>query len=162
MPHSFSYTGPSAAPGSPGGGTSTLQFSSQLLAEGTDYGFDVLVFPDLDASFSLVNDSRVLGEALARRLLTPRGRLDFHPNYGLDIRDFLNDAVTQDSLFRLQAAAEAECEQDERVLDASVRATYDPDAEKLTLTISIDASSGPFKFVLAVTDLTAELLASQD
>lgn len=141
--------------------SSSVFVSTALARPLIDGGSDVLVFPGLDETFTLINDGRVLAEALARRLLTPRGTLPFHADYGFDLRNYVNESMTQDVLYRLKAAVERECELDERVLAASATVTYGYQTQALRVRVSVTTSNGPFKFVLNVTSLTAELLGEE-
>jgi phage baseplate assembly protein W len=127
----------------------------------TSLGSDVLVFPGLDETFTLVSDSRVLTEALARRLCTPRGTLPFHPDYGLDLRQYLNQSMTADALYRLKTAAERECEQDERVGSADAVVTYTPSSSSLKVSLTINTAAGPFRLVLSVTQVSVDLLSEE-
>jgi phage baseplate assembly protein W len=127
----------------------------------TDFGTDVLCFPGLDETFSLASGGRVVAEALARRLSTPRGSLPFHPDYGLDVRAWLNDAISQDLLYRLKASAERECEQDERVEAVEVAVTYVQATQALRLRVTATTAQGPFRFTLSVSQVSIDLLAEE-
>lgn len=154
--------GGGSVPATPSPAPSTTVFVANALARPLiDGGSDVLVFPGLDETFTLVNDGRVLAEALARRLTTPRGTLPFHADYGLDLRGYLNESMTQDVLYRLKAAVERECELDERVLTASATVSYAFGTQALGVRISVTTSNGPFKFVLNVTSLTVQMLGEE-
>lgn len=141
--------------------SSSVMVASSLAVPLADSGSDVLVFPGLDETFTLVKDGRVLAEALCRRLTTPRGTLPFHPDYGLDLRSFLNESMTQDLLYRLKAAVERECELDERVVTASAAITFTPATQALRVRLSVTTGSGPFRFVLNVTSLTVQMLGDE-
>jgi phage baseplate assembly protein W len=137
---------------------SSVQFQSTLGTSSIDYGSDVLTFPGVDPNLTLSKGGRVLAEALARRLCTPRGSLPFHEDYGLDLRSFLNEAVTSDSLYRLKSAVERECEADERVESASVSLDYNAQTRRLRVRIEATTAQGPFRLTLAVSQVTVELL----
>jgi hypothetical protein len=122
------------------------------------FGSDVSTFPDLDPAFGEMTGPRVVGEAVARRLSTPRGALRYSPSYGYDLRDLLNESVTQASLVAWQSAIQAECEQDERVLQASAALSYDSSTMSLTITVGLLTADGPFKLVLLVTAATLSIL----
>src|SRR5207253_1177574 len=79
-----------------------------------DFGADLSALPDLDIRWPLQDGRRNLAEAIARRLQTPRGGLFYAPDYGTDVRSWLNEVLTEDDLFRVKMAVEAECEKDER------------------------------------------------
>lgn len=55
-----------------------------------DYGTDLSCVVDLDAGLAEVTGNTLLAQALARRLITPRGGLLDDPNYGYDLTQFLN------------------------------------------------------------------------
>ena len=84
-------------------------------------------------------------EALGRRLITPRGGLWYAPNYGLDIRQFLNESIA-DGGYEMSALIEGELEGDERVLNATV--TVDVlTLESITFRASIETLQGPFELI---------------
>lgn len=132
--------------------------TSSLVPVQQNFGQDILVFNDVDSSFSPVSDGRVLGEALGKRFTTRRGTMPFHDDFGMDVRDWLNEAMTQDQLFRLKAAMEAEAVKDERVLGADIRLAFDSKQSSLTAKVEAQTSTGPYKLTLRVTDLTTELI----
>lgn len=144
---------PVPAPAAP-----TVRFESSL-STSSDYGTDVLVFPGMDPDLNLSSGGRVLAEAIARRLTTPRGSLPFHEEYGLDVRSYLNETMTSDALYRLKTAIERECEADERVESASVALTFTPAAHRLAVRIELVTAQGPFRFTLSVSQVTVELLS---
>ncbi len=142
-----------------GGPDSTPSRSSTIISSpsGVDFGVDVSTFPVVDTTFSQIRGFRVLAEALARRLLTRRGLLSFHRDYGRDIRDYINEAMDDTSLGRCKEEAANELRQDERVVDADVLATFSPSTGVLMLTCKVDTAQGPFSFVLALSKLDAQL-----
>ncbi|MET0403045.1 MAG: hypothetical protein ABW123_11610 [Cystobacter sp.] len=127
-----------------------------------DFGADISTFPDLDASLALSMSTssvrKMVGEALCRRFCTARGALWAHPDYGEDLRAFLNEVITDEALHRCASAAELEAEQDERILSASAVVTYDAANEKLSLALEVETDVGPFEYLLAVDELTVTLI----
>ena len=107
----------------------------------------------------IVTGPRVLAEAIARRLSTPRGGLFYDPTYGLDVRAWLNESLTPQRLFALRHAVEAEVEKDERVLSCSADLTFIAATKSLRLTLSIQTQDGPFALVLGVISLTVSILS---
>jgi hypothetical protein len=138
-----------------------LQFRAELPQNPIDYGLDILVFTDLDDSMTPVGDSRVLSEAIARRFLTPRGHLAFHPDYGLDLRGYLNDSIDDDFLLTLKADMEMEANQDERVESAKATVSYDEATKTLTAKVELESAVGPFSFTLEVSELTSRLTVDE-
>lgn len=114
----------------------------------TDFGSDVSTFPDLDASFALRTGPHVVGEAIARRLITPRGGLFYDPQYGFDTRLLLNDAIPASRLAVIASQIEAEARKDERVSACS--ATVSLVAGTLAIKVALTLATGPFSFVLTV------------
>lgn len=122
-----------------------------------DFGTDISTFPVPDTSFSTISGFRVLAEALARRLMTARGLLPFHPDYGVDLRSLLNESVTDDVLSQAKAAAVQELLQDERVQDVSGTLTFDASTSRLAFSFQVVTDAGPFSFVLALSQVRTEL-----
>lgn len=141
------------------GGVGASAVSGGVLAADLagEYGFDVLTIPDLDGTMTPRQDAVVVADAIARRLITPLGKLLDHPNYGFDLRDFLNDELDRTTLQTIRAGVEAQAEQDERVFNATAVVKFDPNTETLSVSMQCEGAEGPFNFVLAVTELTAQL-----
>lgn len=125
----------------------------------TDYGSDIVAIPDLDPTFSPVTGPRVVAQAIARRLSTPRGSLPFYPNYGIDVRDYLNERITVGSLAQIRRDVESECMADERVRSADVSAAHNTETGEMRLTVSGTTLDGPFSLVLGVSAVSVTLLS---
>jgi phage baseplate assembly protein W len=124
-----------------------------------DFGTDLNFIEDIPLNDQLCSGLRNLGNAMARRLITERGSLKYAPDYGTDVREFLNDGMTPPAIAALVAAVQQELESDERILRANVTATDQNLAtSSLTMTIQIDTEQGTFPLVLSVSDVTVELL----
>jgi phage baseplate assembly protein W len=121
-------------------------------------GVDISCYPDLDAGFSLVSGRTALGQALARRLETPRGGLFYDPDYGTDVREMVNDAATSAFAQQRQQQIEAEALKDERVGTATATVTYSPPTSTATIKLDVDTAAGPYTFILAVTGVSIALL----
>lgn len=124
----------------------------------TDYGTDISFYPDLDPSGALVSGNVALSQAIARRLTTPRGGLFYDSNYGTDVRAFVNEVVNVESLARMRSAIERECLQDERCQSCTATLVFNAQGQALTIHVAGETADGPFRFVLAVTALTVDLL----
>ena len=127
----------------------------------TDLGTDIATpdAADPDPYFAPVSGWRGLGQALARRLVTPRGSLLDDPSYGYDLRSRLNDSLTPADLAALGAVVKRELEADERVESAAPVVTLAGSA--LRVSARITTAAGPFRLVLAVGSVTAEILATE-
>jgi hypothetical protein len=147
---SFSYV--FSPPPMPTGGTPPyVNYSAdQLTVTQLDFGSDVLVFPDLDETLTLVHDKRVLVEALARRFVTERGQLPFHENYGFDLRRLLNAPIRTSELAAIKTGVEDQCEDDERVLAAECAPEFNAATKTLRIPVEVETADGPFAFVLSV------------
>lgn len=121
---------------------------------GTDYGSDIACSTDIEPSLSVVSGTTCLAQALTRRLQTPPGGLFYDPDYGTDLRAFLNGG--RDS-YAIEHAAEVECLKDERVQHVSASVAFEGDTARLSLFIV--GGDGPFVLVLAVSSMTVELLS---
>jgi phage baseplate assembly protein W len=121
-----------------------------------DFGIDLSALPDL--SFGLKSGRENLAEAIARRLITPLGSLFYDPNYGLDLRQYLNEALTDEVRYEIETLAATECEKDERVLAAEVKLIDTSTPRTLQLAISLETAEGPFRLILAINAVTVEVL----
>lgn len=122
-------------------------------------GTDVSTFVDgdLDPGLNLIRGPRVVGEALARRLLTPLGTLVGDETYGYDLRAHLDEDLDATDLRLIAGACRVQCEADERVQSVDIRVSLVD--ETLTAAVSFDLrAGGTFRFTLAVTAVTATFL----
>lgn len=132
--------------------TATWQTTS-----GINYGHDLFCVTDLDPGMIEVDGRVCLAQAIARRLMTPRGTLIDDANYGYDLTAFLNDDVDASTINRMQGQIVAECMKDERVVGATATVVYT--AQQLIVTISLTDGVGPFPLVLAVSAVTVQILS---
>lgn len=124
-----------------------------------DFGTDIACTTSIGSRFQLASGFINLANALVRRLITPRGTLDYAPDYGYDVRDWLNHDTGQASMFTLQAAIDAECQKDERVQSSSSTVVPTPSLGILAITISVITAAGPFKFVTNVSNANAVIVS---
>jgi phage baseplate assembly protein W len=125
----------------------------------SELGIDVGCVLDTDEAWSLVSGETNLAHALARRLSTPRGGLFYAPNYGLDLRSYLGADLTDTQLATLGPATAQECEKDERVQSCTVDLEFNFATETLSAKVMVTtATGGAFVFILAISDVTVELL----
>ncbi len=114
---------------------------------------------DIDPFFGLVSGLRGLAQALARRMVTPRGSLLDDDSYGYDLRSRLNDNLKPADLSALGTIVQRELEADERVESATISLSLAGDV--LRVVARIVASVGAFRLVLAVSAVTVEILAAE-
>ncbi len=121
-----------------------------------ELGLDLACVDDIDPGLSLSDGRQGLIEAIARRLITPRGGLFYDPTYGYDVRRFVG--ATGASAPAIAQGVANEALQDERILQA--RAAVTLGAEELTIRLSLQDAAGPFELTLAVSRVTVSLLRS--
>lgn len=127
-----------------------------------DYGLDLACVSDLDTTLTETapGGRRIVAEAVARRLQTPRGRLIGDPNYGFDLVGYCNDDLNAGGLAWIQSQVVAECLKDERVTEAACELELDA-GDVMTATISLRLVDDPdlLSLVLAVSVVTVEILS---
>lgn len=120
------------------------------------YGRDLACVTDITADCAEVDpmSRAAVVQAVLRRLTTPRGKLIDDPDYGFDVRQFANRAATNVELRSIGDQCRGEAVKDDRVFDATITATYDDAARKLTVSVMLDCYDpvlGTFDFTFAVT-----------
>jgi hypothetical protein len=124
-----------------------------------DYGTDVSTFPDLDVTGRGITGPRVVAECTLRRLTTAAGSLEYDKDFGYDVRELLNEDLSDIELRREQARIAMEVEKDERVASADVRLVLDRVTMKLFLHVGGSLYDGKvFRFVLAIDKVSAAVL----
>lgn len=124
----------------------------------TTFGTDFGGVTDLDANWTFETDeTRVLQEAITRRLICPNGGLFYDSRYGYDVRSLVAEAnVDTDYVARL---VDAEVKKDERIKSSQTTVTLN--GEVVTIDIQCVASKGAtFSLTISVSDLTVTLLNS--
>lgn len=118
------------------------------------YGNDLSCVEDVTEALDEVDPFSpvAIGEALLRRLTTPRGQLPDDPDYGFDIRGYCNRGVPTGELRELAGQIRSEVSKDDRVEDASVTVTV-PDLSTMSVRIEVtpaDPLLDPFSLTFAV------------
>ena len=113
---------------------------------------------DLDPLGGTVSGRRAVGQAIARRLVTPRGGLLDDESYGYDLRQLVGDSLGPGDLATAQAEIADQCRADERVDDAAVTVTQSGAAVRVEIILALEAV-GPLRLVLSVSAVTSEILA---
>lgn len=96
-----------------------------------------------------------ISQALARRFQTPRGSLvQDDPDYGRDVRAYLNRGTPIGELRALEGKLRTEAQKDDRISDVQVTVTL-PTLTTMSIAVKVtpeDArTGGPFDLILAVT-----------
>lgn len=119
---------------------------------------DISCITDLDPFMSTItNEREAIAQAVARRLQTPRGRLYFHPDYGFDVKAYLNADITPARLSELAQNVQAEVLKDERISSAKVDCSQTT-VENIRIALQLTTSDGPMRLALNVNDVTVELI----
>lgn len=122
------------------------------------FGTDLEIFPDLSLTRTVGGWPNLAG-ALARRFITPRGALWYAPGYGLDLRQYLNEALTPELAEEVRMLVEQECEKDPRVLlaEAELDVSAWPQG-RLTVRVRVQTDEGPHELILGVDRVSVEVL----
>lgn len=134
-----------------------LQASVQLGLRGPEWwGTDMTAVPDL--RLMVHSGLPNLAEAIVRRLITPRGRLFYDPEYGFDVRAYLNEAARPEVLYEIERRVEEQCELDPRVAAATAQATFDAQERTLRLRVDLELAEERSPQLLPADQVTVEVL----
>lgn len=119
------------------------------------YGVDLSCSSDITELADEVDAFSVTGiiQATVRRLTTPRGSLPDDPDYGLDVRGYLNRGTSTTDLLSMAGEIRNEVTKDDRVARASITVAS-PSLDRLSISVLVtpaDPALGPFTLTLAVT-----------
>jgi hypothetical protein len=114
---------------------------------------------DFQPTMGLATGRTLLAQSLICRQTTPVGSVLDCPNDCFDIRDWISEGMTPAQISRLSQAVTNEILKDQRVTAANVQATFNVGTGKIVLTEQVSSGYGPFSFVLAVSNVTVELLS---
>jgi phage baseplate assembly protein W len=120
----------------------------------TDFGTDI----DVERDFALSSGRAMLVEALRWRLSTPRGALFYDADYGLDLRAYCNESMTESEALTLRQAIAAECLKDSRVATARADVVFNRAKSTLAVSVRITDAAGPFAGVFSVDSAAVRLL----
>jgi hypothetical protein len=95
-------------------------------------------------------------QAVARRFVTPRGRLPWAPDDGFDIRRLLLDAVSPEQIPTYERLIAQEAERDERVLAAQATLTFANDT--LTVLLDLRLAEGVFRLVFKASSSALDII----
>lgn len=122
------------------------------------YGVDLSCVGDISDTLDEVDafSPKAIGEALLRRLTTPRGALQDDPDYGLDIRGMLNRGTTVSDLSALQGRIRMEVTKDDRVSGAAVTVVM-PAYDELRIAVRVTPENSDQSFTLTYTMVDGQL-----
>lgn len=139
-------------------------------------GTDLSGTTDLTPQMAEVSGRRALAELLLRRIITPRGGNIDALGDGVDLTGFLNDDTTESDVAQLARAIETEWQKDERVISSQVSVQFvgvsqiqaaragivaNPQpapSGALVVVATVADAQGPFRLVIAATQVTVSLL----
>lgn len=131
---------------------------------GVDIGFDedFITLPTGDVE--TVDGRKCLLQDIRHRLITPRGDLWAHPEYGVRVYEFLQDEDTEINRLDLQQMIAGEIEQDPRVVPGSASVeviSWDRDRIRLRATFQPVDDGNPINLVLgySLMEITAEVVS---
>lgn len=107
--------------------------------------------------------AQLVGEAVYRRLITPRGMLrggEDEANYGLDLTEFVGSTSTKQDAAAAASRIKAELKKDERIIDVVVEVTPSTEGPEtyFEVTINAETTEGPFDLQIGVSDVNVEIL----
>lgn len=135
-----------------------------MTTTGPDFGTAIPCVQDIDLSGRTVTGRTVLSEALARRLLTPRGKLIDDANYGYWVAGELGDDIGQNDIAKIAGNIDVEFRKDQRVIDSTTTATVGlvDGVQTLTTMSTVTSGAGPFSLVLSISQVTLTILQSTE
>jgi hypothetical protein len=113
-------------------------------------GIDIGGVEDVDRFLSYTSPARAAAEAVVCSLLHPPGTLWWAPQRGHDIRQYLHAFCDAD---RIQEAVRAQCEMEERVASATVKAQQVGSLLILTITLVLTQDESQVTLTLTVDQL---------
>ena len=120
-----------------------------------DFGNDLAGIDDITPDLSEATGVTALGQALATRLIQPKGGVFYDEENGYDTRELLSTETTPRGI---QQAIARQLQEDERVeavtrVDVSVSA----DGETIQILADVETADGPFRLTLDPADASSAL-----
>jgi len=134
-----------------------LEKTQDFPVEPFGYGSDISGDSDLDPDLNEVNPFTTLAiaQAVVRRLDCPRGSLPDDPNYGIDLRFYLNRGTATQDIISLGGQIRLEVLKDDRVDTLTVTVKPNPTGSVLTVELAVrpfDPDIGDFSLTLTASD----------
>jgi hypothetical protein len=123
-----------------------------------DLGSDLYGIDDITPDLGEVSGRLGLLQALATRLIQPRGGVHYDENNGFDTRSLLSSEVKPRGV---EQSITAQLLADERVESASVTVTVNSETRQVEIRCDIVDADGPFRLVLDPANASAALLEEQ-
>ena len=134
---------------------------TNISPETTDYGSDVSAFPDLDPTFTIIDGTQVVAQAIAARWSMPQGCCEDDEDAGFYAVMLLNRPMNTADAFRAAQRLETEARKDERVYSCPVRLTWNTATRAMTAVADVDCMYGTFQLVTSIDKVSLKLLGIQ-
>lgn len=122
-------------------------------------GSDFSAVEDFDENWTFLETDKeqrtALVQAIARRIINPRGGNPWDPQYATDIKQYVADSETPE---RAADALAAEVLKDERVQSSAVRIDSSVKNRWIVYVSFVSNENITYDFTLSVTDVTVEIL----
>lgn len=162
MPGIYTWSAPSpATPAVPVPAAIAPMAPPVIQGFGTDINFPVDPVTgaiDLDPYFAYVSGNECLIQAISRRLTVPSGGLFYDGDYGTDVRDLENAALTSADSALWQNAISSELTKDERIQDAGTTVTAGLTTGQLISGTVAQPAPGPYQYTAPVSQVTQSFL----
>jgi hypothetical protein len=128
----------------------------------TNYGSDTDCVTDIPLiDVQVTTPQKIIGQRIARRLMTPRGALGLigdDADFGWDVRQLFNGKISPTFIATAESQIAAECVKDEQVGGADVDLNFTQSNSVMAIDINLTTAEGPFSLTLTVSQLTASLI----
>jgi len=118
-----------------------------------ELGTDLDGITGLNPAMRVISGRHGVAVAIARRLTTPHGSLFYDPDYGHDLRQYLNAPNPGPGI--LEPRVEDEAEKDERIFKATAAVTFI--GTELTVRLVLVDDEGPFPLTVTISELAADV-----
>lgn len=129
----------------------------------TDYGTDMSGTTDITPTLLDVSGEQLLTEVICRRLFTPNASLLSAPDeLTCDLRQFCGSTQDRDTrqLVAIKSTIKGALLADPRILSVTVVIDWEPESAFMTVHLTGQGATGPFKLTLAVTAVTFAVLST--
>lgn len=130
-----------------------------------DYGTDLDWLDDMNPTGAMVSGTTLLGQAVYRRLITPRGSCLDSPDDGLALEEFLHAPLTDAALAAIPGQVRQEILKDERIAGVDIQASTQliGRGAGFSLAIRCTPAAGPdFELVVSVSVAATKLLSLKE
>lgn len=126
----------------------------------TDFGRDIWCIDSLKTG-RCATGLQLLGQRLYHRLITPRGMLrggEDEANFGYDLASEIGSTAASLSIVQGKVVQEIQADPEVESAECTIEEVRSGGDVSWTVTVSVQSAQGPFDLVLAVDDVTVELI----